>query len=399
MTSKQIQTTPELRFPEFKGVWLTNRVDYYLDRHNDPVNVEVNTLYRQIGVRSHGRGVFHKDKVSGASLGAKRVFWVHSRAFVVNIVFGWEQAVALTSESEEGFIASHRFPMFLPKENRADLSFLLTFFLRKRGKYLLGLASPGGAGRNKTLGQNEFARLEVSFPRLEEQQKITAFLGAVDDKLTALRRKRELLQEYKRGMMQKIFFRKLRFKGDDGADFPDWVERRLGEVSVVLMGQSPPSTSYNDNGVGLPLIQGNADVKNGYSVPRQYTSEPSKICELRDIILSVRAPVGEVAISNHNAAIGRGVCLIRETNESTNGFLFQWLLWFEKKWIRVGQGSTFAAISGKDIREMTLNCPDRSEQKLIADFLSAIDSKIEAVAGQIAQVEIFKKGLLQKMFV
>lgn len=134
------------------------------------------------------------------------------------------------AKSEKGFIASHRFPMFVPREDKVDLEFFLLFFLRKRGKYLLGLASPGGAGRNKTLGQNEFSNLNVVFPGIEEQQKIAAFLGSVDDKLNKLRRKRELLETWKRGLMKKIFSQQLRFNQDDGAAFPDWEEKKLSDV-------------------------------------------------------------------------------------------------------------------------------------------------------------------------
>jgi type I restriction enzyme S subunit len=125
MSAAKTKHAPPLRFPEFTEPWKTNSIDSYVKRYNKPVTVEPDRMYRQIGVRSHGKGIFHKEPVTGKSLGDKRVFWVHPHAFVVNIVFGWEQAVALTSTAEDGFIASHRFPMFVPVENRTDLNFLL----------------------------------------------------------------------------------------------------------------------------------------------------------------------------------------------------------------------------------------------------------------------------------
>jgi type I restriction enzyme S subunit len=399
MNAAKMAHIPKLRFPEFVEPWKTDRVDSFVKRVSNPVAVELDSMYRQIGVRSHGKGIFHKEPVTGKSLGEKRVFWVHPKAFVVNIVFGWEQAVALTSDMEEGYVASHRFPMFVPVEKKTDLNFLLLFFLRKRGKYLLGLASPGGAGRNKTLGQNEFAKLDVTFPPLLEQQEIAAFVGAVDKKLEVLRRKHELLRIYKRGMMQKIFSQELRFKAEDGTEFPDCLEKRLGEIAIVQMGQSPDSSSYNDSGVGVPLIQGNADLANGLTKPRRFTSKPTKLCEEGSILLSVRAPVGELALSIHRACLGRGVCSIRARKHYSNTFLYQWLLWFEKQWIRIGQGSTFTAISGDDIRKLKILMPVFDEQQKIAAFLSAIDAKIDAVAEQIYKMKQFKKGLLQQMFV
>ncbi|MCT7975780.1 restriction endonuclease subunit S [Laspinema olomoucense] len=230
--SKKLKTNvPLLRFPEFQGNWKTARVDHFLVRHVNPVRVEPETIYKQIGIRSHGKGIFYKQPVTGEALGNKRVYWVHPEAFTVNIVFAWEQAIALTSSDEKGYIASHRFLMFLPKEDRADLKFVLLFFLRNRGKYLLELASPGGAGRNKTLGQDNFAELEITFPKKEEQEKIASFLGAVDTRLNQLRRKREHLQTYKRGVMQKLFSQQIRFTQADGSPFPDWEKKKLGSIS------------------------------------------------------------------------------------------------------------------------------------------------------------------------
>jgi predicted nucleotidyltransferase len=133
---KFLDKVPKLRFKEFSGEWEEKRADYLLDRYSNPVEVNLLESYRQIGTRSHGKGIFHKESVTGKELGNKRVFWVHEKALVINIVFAWEHSIALTSESEKGFIASHRFPMYLPKENRCNLNFILEFFLRKYGKHL-----------------------------------------------------------------------------------------------------------------------------------------------------------------------------------------------------------------------------------------------------------------------
>ncbi|WP_459860920.1 restriction endonuclease subunit S [Desulfuromonas carbonis] len=245
------KNVPVLRFSEFSDPWMMDRIDNFVKRVSNPVTVEPNTFYREIGVRSHGKGIFHKEPVTGKSLGNKRVFWVHPKAFVVNIVFGWEQAVALTTATEEGFIASHRFPMFVPIGKKSDLDFLLLFFLRKRGKYLLELASPGGAGRNKTLGQSEFAQLEVTLPALAEQKKIAAFLAVVEKKLDALRRQGEQLHAYKRGVMQKIFSQELRFNADDGSGFPDWEEHEFEQIVFRVADK----IDINKSDVLLPCIE------------------------------------------------------------------------------------------------------------------------------------------------
>lgn len=199
----------QLRFKDDNGQdfpdWGKNRLDYLLERTSDAVEVDKTIKYCQIGIRSHGKGIFHKAPVSGEELGDKRVFWVHTKALVLNIVFAWEHAVAVTSDNETGMIASHRFPMYVPKNNRIDLDFMGIFFLRPRGKYLLGIASPGGAGRNKTLGQSNFSELKVTLPCLDEQKKIASFVKSVDQKINLTQQQIKQTQAYKKGLLQQMF--------------------------------------------------------------------------------------------------------------------------------------------------------------------------------------------------
>jgi restriction endonuclease S subunit len=167
-------------------------------------------MYQQIGIRSHTKGIFYKEKVSGAELGDKSVFWIEPDCFIVNIVFAWEHAIAKTTENEIGMIASHRFPMFKPKEGVMNLDYLLYFFKSLRGKHLLGLASPGGAGRNKTLGQSEFVKLQIPVPSIEEQTAIAQVLQAADKEIQLLKTKTEKLRGQKKGMMQVLLTGKKR---------------------------------------------------------------------------------------------------------------------------------------------------------------------------------------------
>lgn len=160
--------------------WKLISLGSVLERVMQPVKVVSSNEYREIGIRSHGKGIFHKPLITGEQLGEKRVFHVVQDALVLNIVFAWEQAVAVTSDHEIGMIASHRFPMYRPIDGRCNVRFLLHFFKTARGKELLELASPGGAGRNKTLGQKEFERLKVPMPPASEQARIASILDAWD---------------------------------------------------------------------------------------------------------------------------------------------------------------------------------------------------------------------------
>jgi len=202
------ETTPRLRFPEFASTssWHSQKISSLLSKVSNAVNTEPETTYREIGIRSHGKGVFHKDPVRGKAIGEKRVFHVVQDALILNIVFAWEQAVATTSRSEVGMIASHRFPMYVAKPGKCDIQYVKEFFLTKIGKHLLGVASPGGAGRNKTLGQKEFGNLEIALPAsIGEQTRIANCLSSLDSDIAAESEKLDTLKVHKKGLIQQLF--------------------------------------------------------------------------------------------------------------------------------------------------------------------------------------------------
>ncbi|MCA9129339.1 MAG: restriction endonuclease subunit S [Planctomycetales bacterium] len=181
-----------------------------LTKVNLPIVPNETELYREIGIRSHGRGIFHKEPTSGLSLGTKRVYRVKPDCFVFNVVFAWEQAVARTTERENDMIASHRFPMYEPIGESVDVDYLLYFFKTPRGKHLLGLASPGGAGRNRTLSQEAFMKLKIPLPDIDRQRLIAKALAALDREIEILERLQDGYAKQKRGLMQQLLTGKVR---------------------------------------------------------------------------------------------------------------------------------------------------------------------------------------------
>lgn len=216
--------------------WESKSLGAILDRIVRPVDVDPQGTYRELGVRSHGKGVFHKDIVSGSELGEKRVFWVVDDALVLNIVFAWEQAVALTTELDRGLIASHRFPMYRPREQACDLRFLLHYFLSPRGKEILELASPGGAGRNRTLGQQAFEAARVPLPPLAEQARIANILDTWDKSIAVVERVSEVIELERRALLKRLL--PPRISGDRSSiRGKDWTVVRLGDVVSVNPGR------------------------------------------------------------------------------------------------------------------------------------------------------------------
>jgi len=177
----------------------------------------------------------------------------------------------------------------------------------------------------------------------------------------------------------------------------DWEVKELGKIALVNMGQSPDSENYNEIEEGLPLIQGNADIRNRKSFKRYFTTQLTKVCDEGDLILSVRAPVGSIGEASFKSCIGRGVCALKP-NKVDKEYLYQLLLNSEDKWKKIEQGSTFTAVSSDDVRKFKLLVPkNEAEQKAIAQVLSTADAAIHTTEKLIAHKELRKKWLMQQL--
>ncbi|MBZ3625902.1 restriction endonuclease subunit S [Enterococcus hirae] len=175
----------------------------------------------------------------------------------------------------------------------------------------------------------------------------------------------------------------------------DWEERKLGEVVQIVMGQSPNSENYTDNPNDYILVQGNADMKNNRVVPRVWTTQVTKQAEKGDLILSVRAPVGDIGKTDYDVVLGRGVAAIKG-----NDFIFQQLGKMKENgyWNRYSTGSTFESINSNDIREALITIPDVKEQQKIGAFFKQLDDTIALQQRKLDLLKETKKGFLQKMF-
>ncbi len=144
------------------------------------MTVELQEEYVEIGVRSFGRGIFHKEPVDGAAIGSKRVFCIEPGDLVISNVFAWEGAIAVASDDEESTIGSHRFMTFVPTDDRVDIRWAAWFFRSEPGLELIRKASPGPAGRNRTLAIDRFEALEIPLPLIGEQRRVAARLDEVE---------------------------------------------------------------------------------------------------------------------------------------------------------------------------------------------------------------------------
>ena len=258
------------------------------------------------------------------------------------------------------------------------------------------LKAPGGT--IKTITKEALSSFDVHLPKFEEQQKIGSFFKQLDETIALHQRKLDLLKEQKKGFLQKMFPKngekvpELRFAGF--AD--DWEQRKLGDEVRIVMGQSPNSENYTDDPNDYILVQGNADMKNGRVLPRVWTTQVTKQAEKDDLILSVRAPVGDIGKTAYDVVIGRGVAAIKG-----NEFIFQNLgkMKSDGYWTRYSTGSTFESINSTDIKEAIISVPAIEEQNKIGSFFKQLDNIIALHQRKLDLLKEQKKGFLQKMFV
>ncbi|OGZ28910.1 MAG: hypothetical protein A2562_03995 [Candidatus Nealsonbacteria bacterium RIFOXYD1_FULL_39_11] len=152
-----------------------------------------------------------------------------------------------------------------------------------------------------------------------------------------------------------------------------WPTKKLGEVADIVMGQSPPSSSYNERGEGLPFFQGKAEFGEIYPTPVKYCSSPSRIAEANDVLMSVRAPVGNINIAKEKSCVGRGLGALRTKKNILNQmFLFYFMKKNENNWSRLSTGSTFSAIKGSNLRNFEIQVPPLEIQKQIVERLDKV---------------------------
>ncbi|CAM30919.1 TPA: restriction endonuclease subunit S [Streptococcus pyogenes] len=274
-------------------------------------------------------------------------------------------------------------------------SLFIKNWLYKQKSSIIEKYLQGGQGN---LSGSIVKELTIQFPSLSEQEAIGELFQTVDQLIQLQRQKLATLKEQKQTFLRKMFpaqgqkVPEIRLQGFDG----EWEEKELGDIVQITMGQSPSSQNYTTNPSDYILVQGNADIKNGYVFPRVWTTQITKQADKGDIILSVRAPVGDVGKTNYHVIIGRGVAAIKG-----NEFIFQILKYLKEigYWKRISTGSTFDSISSSDIKYAKIQIPSLSEQEAIGNFFQTLDQQIAQSEEKLTELKALKQTLLNRLFV
>ena len=404
-SEKKKTLVPQLRFQEFDGQWenkklsdVTSYVDY---RGRAPIKTDNGHFL--VTAKNIKKG-FIDYECSKEYVAENDYSNVMSKGLpeIGDIVFTTEAPMGSVALVDRANIAlAQRVIKFRGKEMLSNfylLHYMLSnIFQSDISKKAIGTTVQGISGK-------ELHRIKIPFPTLPEQQKIASFLSAVDEKIQQLTRKKELLERYKKGVMQQLFSGKLRFKDENGKEYVDWEEKRLGEVGTIVSGLTYSPDDIDSQGV---LVLRSSNIKNRrLSFNDNVYVKMSKYnpIKLNDILICVRNGstnlIGKNTIMTEKVvgvAFGAFMSIYRS---KFNLFIYHY---FDtdnyKREVNKNLGATINSINGSDLKKFKIPFPTINEQQKISSFLSSIDTKIESTTQQITQTQTFKKGLLQKMFV
>lgn len=372
--------------------WEIVQIKDILIKVDNPVEVKAEDEYTQIGIRSHGKGIFYKEPVTGKELGNKRVFWVEPDCFVVNIVFAWECAIARTTKEQLGMIASHRFPMYKPKEGMVNVEYLVLYFMTKKGKKIMEYASPGGAGRNRTLGQERFLNSYIVLPTLREQDNIVKIFNLQKRKMDLLVNLQDALKTEKYILLQKYITGK-----DSISDTRSkWSMYKIDQVCEILDSMRKPlnANEREEKQKKYPYYGANGLL----DYVDEYIFEDELILLAEDggnFEEFSSKPIatfitGKSWVNNH-------AHVLKVRREFDSQFVFFAL---EHKDIRVYiNGTTRAKLTQEDMKQIRIAIPNNiEEQKKIARLFTYMDQKRKILCKKEYMFKKERNSLEQLLF-
>jgi type I restriction enzyme, S subunit len=399
------QKVPKLRFPGFSGAWEEKTIEkLVLEKIIDkPLDGNHGNIHPKSGdFVEEGIPFVMANDIKNSKVDLK---WSHKiskkQADSLQKGFSKSDDVLLTHKGNIGFTAivpqiDTEYIMLTPQvtyyrvtdKNRLNNIFLRYIF--DSNNFQKDLKTLSGGGTRPYVGITEQRKIKIALPEISEQQKIAGFLSSVNEWLENLRDQKKSLESYKNGMMQKIFSQEIRFKNDNGKDFPEWEEKKLGEICIVKKGQQLSRAELPSAGK-YPVINGGIE-------PSGYTDE----CNTNGNTITISEggnSCGFVNLIMSDFWCG-GHCYFLNLNKGADlNFIFYFLKLIEKSIMQLRVGSGLPNIQKKDIEKIKIKLPNIEEQRKSADFMESIDNLINLKQQQITQAEQWKNGLMQGLFV
>jgi type I restriction enzyme S subunit len=384
----EVKNVPDLRFAEFSGEWKRQKLG------------EVSIFYdgKRVPLKDSDRA---KRQGKYPYYGASGIIdYIDDFIFDGEyVLLGEDGANIVTRSTKLAFIVKGQFWV----NNHAHImkakssnTFLAESLERIRYEiYNTGTAQP-------KLNAEVCRKIPLYMPCPKEQEKIADFLSSVDKKIEQLTQKHRLLTEYKKGVMQQIFTQQIRFKDDNGNEYPNWEEKRLGELGKLITGKTPSTTNAELwNGL-IPFVTP-SDMHGGkyqFKTARTVTlPDKNKLLPVGAIMFTSIASIGKMSLSAQECITNQQINSLIVSNRFHNEFIYYALLKLVPKIKSTQANTTLPIINKTEFSKFKLDVPVMEEQQKIANFLTEIDQKIDQAWSILEQTKAFKKGLLQKMFV
>jgi type I restriction enzyme S subunit len=381
MTQTQKQNVPKLRFPEFEGDWQKRKlgelgpVSMCKRVMKDETKPSGDVPFYKIGTFGREPDAFIDRELFDRYLERypfpKTGDVLISAAGTIGRLVVYDGSPAYFQDSNIVWVAND--------ERDVSNKFLLSCYQNTRW-----------TTEDTTIARlynDNLRNIDISAPTLPEQRKIARFLSAVDTKIAQLAEKKHLLEDYKKGCMQRLFSQRCRFKDENGDDFPDWDEMQLGSLVRVTTGSSNREDSED---VGeYAFFDRSNDVR--------WSSKYLFDCEA--IIVAGEGKDFPPRYFKGKFDLHQRAYAITNFESNSAKFLFYWINWHRAHFLKFSVGSTMPSLRMSAFEKFPVALPHPNEQRKIAEFLSALDHKIELVAQELTLARSFKAGLLQQMFV
>ncbi|MBS9538763.1 restriction endonuclease subunit S [Staphylococcus hominis] len=402
--------TPELRFPEFKDEWKLQKLG-------------------NLAQFSKGKSLSKKDlNINGKPCILYGELYTKYGA-ILNKVY------SKTSTQNDSLVFSKRNQILIPSSGETDIDIatataidtdvkiaiggdlniitpinsdgrFISLYINGKGKYNLAKYAQGKSVVH--LYNSDIKKLNFYLPtNMAEQKKIGDFFSKLDRQIELEEEKLELLEQQKRGYMQKIFSRELRFKDDNGNDYPDWEMKKLGNIANIVGGGTPSTkkSEYWDGNINWfsPVEIGDKEFVS--TSQRRITEKgleksSAKMLPIGTVLFTSRAGIGKTAILSKEATTNQGFqSIVPKENDLDSYFLYSMTSILKRDAEKVGAGSTFSEVSRKQMEQIKLLIPILKEQKQIGRLFQIINRKINKQLHKIELLKQRKKGLLQKMFI
>lgn len=412
---------PELRFPEFEGEWIEEKLGKISQIRTGPFG----SLLHEKDYVPEGTPIITVEHLSDFGIIQKNLPLVsdYDRSRLKSysleerdIVFSRVGSVDRNSfirKEETGWLFSGRLLRIRTDSSKIDSKFLSYYFQLDFVKHRIRSVAVGQTMPSlNTQILNDFKVFHIK--HIKEQQKIATFLTAIDQRIQFLQKKKVKLEEFKKGGMQKLFSQEVRFKDENGNDFPDWEEKKLGEIGNTFNGLT--GKTKDDFGKGKPYVQymqifNNSKINiEGFGLVKIDEGENQSKVQYGDVFFTTSSEtpneIGTASVMLNEVAdvylnsfcFGFRPNSLSELVPEFSRYFFRSEL-FRREIIKLAQGSTRFNMSKVELMKLQVLIPNEDEQKKIAQFLTSLDASIESIGVEIDGTMAHKKGLLQKMFI